>query len=329
MSQVATPLSAAFFLAGLTSLLAQSATAPASPPGPPPLQSLVDSAVGATLEKFADKKLQSNQLAVTLIDLRDPQHPAQASYRGGVPIYPASVVKLFYLAAAHRWMEDGKLPDTPELRRAMRDMIVDSANEATHYVVDVLTGTTSGPELPPDAMKEWTDKRNAVNRYYASLGYTNLNLNQKPWCEGPYGRERLFVGKKYENRNALTTDATARLLAEIAQGRAISPTHSAEMMKLLERDPFRSRAAVGCEPEQAYDFTAPALPPGAKVWSKAGWTSDYRHDAAYVELPNGPRFVLITFTAGHSDEREIIPTVARKVIEGFGGVSQAGEKVGK
>jgi len=54
---------------------------------------------------------------------------------------------------------------------------------------------------------------------------------------------------------------------------------------------------------------------GAKLWSKAGWTSTVRHDAAYVGLPNGTRFILVTFTSGHSDEREIIPTVARKIIE--------------
>ena len=64
-----------------------------------------------------------------------------------MPIYPASVIKLFYLAAAHRWMEDNRLRDTPELRRAMRDMIVESYNEATHYVVDLLTDTTSDHHL--------------------------------------------------------------------------------------------------------------------------------------------------------------------------------------
>jgi beta-lactamase class A len=235
-------------------------------------------------------------------------------------VYPASVIKLFYLVAAHRWLEDGNLADTAELRRALRDMIVDSCNEATHYVVDLLTGTTSGPELPPEAMREWEFKRNAVNRYFATLGYERLNVNQKPWCEGPYGRERLFVGQHYENRNQLTTKATARLLAEIVRGRAISPPRSAAMMELLERDPSK-KVAPGGEPDQNVDFTAPGLPPGAKLWSKAGWTSTVRHDAAYVELPDTRRFVLVTFTSGHSDEREIIPTVVRQIIAQWPGMT--------
>src|SRR5262245_5878680 len=143
------------------------------------LQQLVDQGVSQTIEKFADKKLETNQIAVTLVDLTDPQKPVQAGYRGSEQIYPASVIKLFYLVAAHRWMEDGKLKDTEELRRAMRDMIVDSYNEATGYIVDSLTGTTSGPELSPGEMDEWYLKRNAVNRYFASLGYTNINVNRK------------------------------------------------------------------------------------------------------------------------------------------------------
>jgi hypothetical protein len=280
---------------------------------PKELQALVDRAVGKTLETFAARKLGSNQLAVTLVDLRDPQHPVQAGYRGQEPIYPASVVKLFYLVAAHRLMEDGKLNDTAELRRGMRDMIVESYNEATSYIVDAITGTTSGPELSAAEIKEWHDQRNAVNRYFTSLGYTNINVNKKPWGEGPYGRETQATKLFTPTRNQLTTDATARLLAEIATGKAVSAERCQEMLKLLERD-FNQ---PGDKADQAHGFTGLALPAGAKLWSKAGWTSQTRHDAAYVELPGGARFVLVTFTVDHAGEREIIPSVARIVIEGL------------
>jgi hypothetical protein len=194
----------------------------------------------------------------------------------------------------------------------MRDMIVDSGNEPTHYVVDLLTGTTGGPELPGPEMKEWGEKRNAVNRYFASLGYKKINVNQKPWGEGPYGRERIWVGTNYHNRNALTTDATARLLVEIATGLSISPPRSAQMMELLKRD-----FAKGAKNAQGTTYTGAGLPDGAKLWSKAGWTSTTRHDAAYVELPEGPRFVLVAFTTGHATNREIIPSVARRIVAGL------------
>ena len=280
------------------------------------LQELVNNAARTTLAKFADKKLAEDQLSITLIDLRDPQNPLTASWRGNERVYPASVVKLFYLVAVHRWLEDKKIQETAELKRAVRDMIVDSSNEATQYVLDVLTQTTGGYELPAKEMAAWQNKRNAVNRYYAALGFANINVNQKTFCEDAYGRERVSRGPNGENRNKLTTDATARLLSEIVTARAVSPAHSAQMMELLKRD-FAGTSKDN--DDQGHGFTGIALQEltGAKLWSKAGWTSTTRHDAAYVELPNGARFVLVTFTSDHANEREIIPTVARVVIDGL------------
>jgi beta-lactamase class A len=282
------------------------------PAASPRLQKIVDDAARAALERFKDKGFAEKNLAVTLLDLTDPRRVEQASFRGAEPIYPASVIKLFYLVAAHRWMEDGRLKETEEVDRALRDMVVESLNDPAHFILDALTGVSNGAERAPDELKAWAERRNAVNRYFASLGYRGINVNQKPWCEGPYGRERQFYGPHFENRNKLTTDATARLLAEIATGRAVTPARSAKMLELLRRD----FSGAGRDPDdQAHGFTAPALEPGARLWSKAGWTDTTRHDAAYVELPDGRRLVLVTFTTDFAKERDIIPTVAREVIK--------------
>jgi beta-lactamase class A len=280
------------------------------------LQELVNRAAKTTLDRFADKKLQENELSITLIDLRDAKRPATASFHGNERIYPASVVKLFYLVAAQRWLEDKKIEPTPELTRALRDMIVDSSNEATQYVVDVLTHTTAGYELPPKEMEEWQYQRNAVNRYFASLGYTNINVNQKTFCEDAYGRERVSRGPNGENRNKLTTDATARLMMEIVTGKAANAARTAAMMELLKRD----YSGQSSDPDnQGHGFTGIALEgrEGFRLWSKAGWTSTTRHDVAYVETPDGAKFVLATFTQNHANDREIIPAVARVVIDGL------------
>jgi beta-lactamase class A len=280
------------------------------------LQRIVDETARVALERFKGKGFAEKNLAVTLVDLTDPRHTEQASFRGAEPIYPASVVKLFYLTAAHRWMEDGRLKETEEFDRALHDMIVNSLNDPAHYILDALTGVSNGEELPPDKMKRWAERRNAVNRYFASLGYTGINVNQKPWCEGPYGRERQFYGPKFENRNKLTTDATARLLTEIVTGRAVTPARSLKMMELLKRD-FSGKSD---DPDdQAHNFTGLALGPGTRLWSKAGWTDTTRHDAAYIELPGGQRLVLVIFTTDFARERDIIPTIAREVIKAVTG----------
>jgi len=311
-------------------------------PRPAKLQALVDQAVQKAVAEFTGEtpptgegfvsprgwpipvtrreKLKAEELAVTLVDLQDPAQPVQASHRGNVPIYPASVIKLFYLVAAHQWMEDGRMPDTAEMRRALHDTIVYSYNESTSYIVDWLTGTTSGPELPPGELALWHDRRNAVNRYFASLGYTDINVNKKPWCEGPYGRETQAIAAYDPKRNWLTTDAAARILVEIATGRAVTTERSRQMLALLQRDFTLSTgldpvlAASGHE-NQATDFTARGLPVDARLWSKAGYTSATRHDAAYIELSNGHRFVLVTFTVNHANEKGIIPHITRLVTQ--------------
>jgi hypothetical protein len=86
-------------------------------------------------------------------------------------------------------------------------------------VLDVITHTTGGYELPAKEMEEWQYQRNAVNRYFTSLGYSNINVNQKTFCEDAYGREKVSRGPNGENRNKLTTDATARLMMEIVTGK--------------------------------------------------------------------------------------------------------------
>jgi beta-lactamase class A len=287
-----------------------------SAPPAPTLQQLVNQAAKTALQRFADKKLEESQLSITLIDLRDPQHPSQASFRGNERVYPASVVKLFYLVAVHRWLEDKKIEETAELKRAVRDMIVDSSNEATQYIVDVLTHTTGGYELPAKEMEEWQFKRNAINRYYTSLGYSNINVNQKTFCEDAYGREQVSRGPNGENRNKLTTDATARLLMEIVTGKAANPQRTVQMMELLKRD-YAGKSTDA--DDQGHGFTGIALQgrEGLHLWSKAGWTTTTRHDAAYLEMADGGKFVLVTFTTDHANEREIIPTVARVVIDGI------------
>ena len=72
------------------------------------LANIVAQSVSAALDKFAAAKLCADEIAVTLVALGDP--PASAQHRGDAPIYPVSVVKFFYLVAAHQQMEDGSSP---------------------------------------------------------------------------------------------------------------------------------------------------------------------------------------------------------------------------
>ncbi|HEY9807137.1 MAG TPA: serine hydrolase [Candidatus Obscuribacterales bacterium] len=295
------------------------------------LQTLGDRVLETTWAEFPG--LARNQIALTWIVYDAPvpvntggalspeafwNHEVRGfSYRGVERIYPASVVKLFYLVAMHEWLAKGMIPPSAELERAARDMIVDSSNDATSLVVDVLTGTTSGPELPAGPFETWKQQRNLVNRYFQSLGWSELetvNINQKTWCDGAYGRERAFLGELMENRNMLTTEATARLVHSIVGGVAVSSERSQAMMALMKRSLKPDDLAADPE-NQVTGFLGAGVPEAAQVWSKAGLTSQVRHDAAYIELSGKQPYLLVVFTEGrsHSRNEAILPFVSQQI----------------
>ena len=282
-----------------------------------PLQNVLKSAVDEVTTKFSFKP---GEMAATVIDLRDPNKLLIADVNGESRLYTASVVKMFYMAALHRQLEDGKIMLTKEMERGLRDMIVDSSNDATGYMLDVLTDTSSGGELPEKEFELWQHKRNRVNRFFASLGYQNININQKTFCEDAYGIEQQSRAYKGQNRNMLTTNATARLMAEIALRRFVNEQRSNAMLELMSRDWSKPTKDTD---SQAVAFTGKALiynhMTGTKLWSKAGWTSKSRHDAAYIETPDGLKFVITIFTENHANERDALPQVVTLVMKGMKG----------
>jgi hypothetical protein len=301
------------------------------------LENLGNGILEATWAAFPT--LARNQIALTWIVYDPPvlvntggaltpdafwNHPVRGfTYRGVERIYPASVVKLFYLVAVNEWLEKGMISTSKELERAMRDMIVDSSNDATSLVIDILSGTTSGPELSPGPFETWKQQRNIVNRYYQSLGWSDMetiNVCQKTWCDGPYGRERAFVGELLDNRNMLTTNATARLLHSIVGGVAVSSGRSQAIMTLIKRSLQPDDLPKDVEEDQVTGFLGGALPEEAQIWSKAGWTSQVRHDAAYVEIPDKRPYLLVVFTDGKANAKNqaILPFVSQLVAEAVG-----------
>lgn len=114
----------------------------------------------------------------------------------------------------------------------------------------------------------------------------------------------------------LTTEATARLLHSIVGGVSVSAVRSQAMLDLMLRD--LNPDILAADPEnQVTGFIGGGVPLDTKVWSKAGWTSTVRHDAAYIELPNRSPYLLVVFTEGKqaSDNEDVIPFISAKVAE--------------
>ena len=317
---------AAFVFALALSALAAPGATPARGPRPiapldasRELDEIAAQAAKETVAEFADKGLKEDGIAIALIDLTapapSPSFPS-GGFRAAEPFYPASVVKIFYLADYEVEKEAGRLADTPELARAVKDMITVSSNDATGFVVDCLTGTTSGPELSGRAWDEWREKRNAVNRFFAKRGgFPTLNANQKTFCEDAYGREQAFrEGDK--NRNRMSAADAARLFKEIARGEIAGAAGTEEMLGLLARDIAGEAPLTEMEPEDAR-LAGERLPKGSRLWAKSGDAYDVHHLVGRVVLPNGSEFVVAVFTKGVKTVAGVIPAVYGRVAAHF------------
>ncbi len=235
---------------------------------------------------------------------RNLETGAEMNFNGGLAMYPASVVKMFYMAYAEELIAKKKLVRNPEFDRALSDMIKESNNDATGLILDTITGTTGGPSLPDAELKKWVEKRQVVNRWLSTLGIKGINASQKTWNEGPYGRERQGYGPNFEFRNSLTANSCVKLMSMIVQKKLAG---SDEMLSLLSRK-------AGSKDGQVEGFFGELLPSEAKLWSKAGWTSTTRHDVACVEL-SGQKKVYAVFTRFQVQEPKLLQWLAAEMLK--------------
>lgn len=274
-------------------------------PKDPSIETKLRFAAEATLKAYP--KLKADDLAISVVDLTSPSTISRGDYHGDVPFYPASVIKLFFMADVYATGKER----VPDVDRALKAMIVESDNDATAYIVDVLANTTSSVSLQGRALRRYIDKRREINRRFQRLGYAdNVSAMMKTWSFAPYGADRQVLGENRVNRNKLTASATASLLLWVVRRRA--PGAEA-MMALLHRPLAPLREGEN----QVKEFIGEALPTDARLWSKAGWTSEVRHDAAYLELPGGRKLILVIFTRGtegSEGDKTLIPAIARNVL---------------
>ncbi|WP_041698316.1 hypothetical protein [Thalassoporum mexicanum] len=330
----------------------------------PQLQEFGDRLIRETTAKLA---LSSDRLAITFLvhdrnSILNSAHGEEAKsfwqqkirgyrHRGIEITYPAGLVNLFYMLALQEWLATGMIANTTEIDRALADAIANCSYDASNYIVDILSGTTSGPEITNGPFATWQYQRQIVNRYFHNLGvaaYKPINVCQKLWRNGPYGRERTFHGDTMANRNMLTTDATAHLLYSIMTGIAISKERAEVMQKLLKRSPslelinqpeadrFFSESQAGNsnrsvggltqnirasnnEPDDHhhYDHIWAALPAQSSLWAivdHSKHSMEVSNYAMYVEIPDQPAFTLVAFCESYDQDGQMIQTICQQIL---------------
>lgn len=237
-----------------------------------------------------------------------------AAWQGARLRDPGDLVQLVYLIASERWLQRGLLEEEPELRRAQAAMIQQGSHDATSYVVDRLSGTTSGPALAESLSQTWLAQRQLVDAWLTSLAWPELEgcrAAHKTWQDGPYGRERLFLGEAQENGNRFCSDGLARLLEAVLAGSLISPPACQRMRQLLA-------GAVDLDSPQPPPSLASLLPQGLpaslRVWGKGGRSSRSIHLTLYAELASQEPTLLVLL--GDRVDASAVATLLKALLPG-------------
>lgn len=228
------------------------------------------------------------------------------SFAGAQQFYPASVVKIFFAGYWAHLVATGALESDEEDERALADMLGQSGNESTGYLVDRITGTTGGPNLNSAELEGWMRARQAVNLWLIERGYGGVNTCQKTWNEGPWGRERQGYGPHFELRNRCGVEAATQFF-----GLDLPERVKGYCVRDLETRDNQTAGFLG---------EATALRWGAdraRHWSKAGFAYEVRHDVARVDVEGVGRFALGAFTDLHRERADLIPQIGLLLWEGL------------
>ena len=148
-----------------------------------------------------NKDFSREDISITWINYKSENKSVFKGFGTGINnkkmVYPASIVKLVYGLAAYYWIKKGSLLLSDEIIDAVRKMLSFSSNNATSFLIDLLTGTTSGPCIEGEIWENWKFQRSIINDWIHDLNWEELvgiNCCQKTWDDGPFGREKEFYG---------------------------------------------------------------------------------------------------------------------------------------
>ncbi len=288
------------------------------------LQEEMGYALNCILDRVCTNNIENlrNDIAITWINYKSENNHINKGFGFGINnrklIYPASIVKLIYGFVTYSWIETNKILLTQEISDAVNKMLFYSSNDATSFLIDIITGTTSGPCIEGDIWENWKYQRSIINDWLKDLNWNELyeiNCCQKTWDDEPFGREKEFYGTENKNRNMMTTDATARILEEIM----INLDYQKDNLNLrsfLKRN--LNKDVVKKDPlNQVKGFLGEGLPEHINFWSKAGLMSQARHDAAWWVDENSVKTLLVVFGNGEKyfKDETLFPKIAKCIYE--------------
>lgn len=267
--------------------------------------------------------LPSQAMSVVLMDLNQG---AIASHQARSLQYPASVAKLFWMTALFGQFNQGLLNEA-DFQNDLPAMISRSDNNATSRIIDEMTRTQFQKQGSNEDYQAWLTKREQLNLFFNEAGYQDLNITQKTY---PITDIEIFEPQGFDLemrqnpvdanqpiRNQLSAWHAARLMSEIATQQAITPQASQKMLQLLQRDLSQDWSTATIDYfNPVENFFGSGLPPETRFYSKAGWTSQGRHEVAFIATPDGNTqyiFCIFADNEAYASNTTFFPEIAQFV----------------
>jgi beta-lactamase class A len=204
-----------------------------------------------------DAAVRQGHLAVSLVDVTDPNHPQLAQVNGDDMVYAASLPKIAILLAVCERIHEGKLTLNDELRGVMTNMIRYSSNAAATDLIRRV-----GHEY--------------INQVLASPKYRLYDTRTNGG---------LWVGKEYASGVAYQRDPLHNLSHGATAYQVARFYYLLETEQLASPELSREMKAIMGDPGIKHKFVKGlmAVSPEAQIYRKSGTWQNWHADSAIVE----------------------------------------------
>ncbi len=231
------------------------------------LQTLFDKSIKANK---LDGYIKKNELSVTLVDITEINNPKLAHANGHTSFYAASLPKLAILLAVYEEAHLGNLKLTPEINKAMNNMIRHSSNvDATHLYN--LVGAERIAEILQSERYKFYDEE-------AGGGL---------WVGKPYGKQGAWKRDPLTNfSHAANGLQVARFYYMLQRNELTDPSYCPLIKDILSDSAIEHKFVKGLKAEN----------PTAEIFRKSGTWRNYHSDSAIVETETGHTYIAVALS---------------------------------
>lgn len=243
---------------------------PLGGPAYPDLRDSLDPALQRSVERAVQRlglgnAVRNRKLALTVVDITDPQRPRLAAINGDEMMYAASLPKIAILLGAFVEIERGRMRYDAATRETLAQMIRLSSNEAATAMLRRVGKQNLADILMSDRY-----------RLYDPLHNGGL------WVGKEYGPHPAFRRDPLHNlSHGATALQTARLYYMLETGQLLSPKWSREMKEILGNPGIHHKFVKGLEGK-----------PESRIYRKSGTWEQWHADSALVER-NGRKYIIV------------------------------------